>query len=669
MDITSQSIVTAIQPATTSFINNFITPKLAEWRDASKLNKELDKYLNGDKFEEYSERAEEKYSYITTIVFGNQRKRIQDLYVPLTLSTINNDSFFDDYIHLEISNYNDEFLPKYKKILLKSTAGMGKSTVMKMLFLYCMEKGKSFPVFLELKKLKGDKSIFDVICEELSGLNEEPFKKLIQLLITRGEFTFFFDGYDEISFDSKTKVTELLEDFISKASNNLFIISSRPETLSFPNFHEFQIKPLYKSQAYELMKKYDTSGNIYKPLVEEIEKVYGDTINDFLENPLVVTLLYMSFVHKQRLHSKRISFYEQIFNALFEDHDLTKGGGFIHQKHSKLDKEEFHKVLRALGFISSTKGDWYNHVEIMDILRKVREVSKVDFKPDNLLKDLYSVVPLFVKEGTSYGWSHKSLQDYFACQYLNVDSKQHQKDYLLKIFRKGERYFNVLSLYYEAEKDTFRKVIGLELANEFISFYENKYKDIDTEFISKEDINLRKLLTFGKDVYITKIKKPEGYDQIREYDNIEDGLIREPDEYAIGVIYENTDYTYYVRWKQDHLQNGTKLISTIKDPVLNNLFQDNNLTFNLLYKDILESEKFIEEGKNYHVNDNTSFLNTVEWFNLTNHILMRTFSSKFRADKNIPFYFQSYSISECLSFRDKIKKEMENDLNNSLIDI
>ncbi|AZO95748.1 hypothetical protein [Halocella sp. SP3-1] len=64
-------------------VDVYVKPKLEEVRKEMKLDKELVAHYFENRFKEYLCRAYEKYSTMDTIVFKNQQKNIEDLYLPL----------------------------------------------------------------------------------------------------------------------------------------------------------------------------------------------------------------------------------------------------------------------------------------------------------------------------------------------------------------------------------------------------------------------------------------------------------------------------------------------------------------------------------------------------------------------------------------------------------
>ena len=99
-----------------------------------------------------------------------------------------------------LDKYDKESLEKYNNILILDNAGMGKSTLMKFLFLEVLEKHIGIPFFIELRTLPNDKSIIDYLYEEIEDIKDitpqEIKKEFLKAIIDNGDCIFFFDGYD-----------------------------------------------------------------------------------------------------------------------------------------------------------------------------------------------------------------------------------------------------------------------------------------------------------------------------------------------------------------------------------------------------------------------------------------------------------------------------------------
>jgi hypothetical protein len=303
-------------------------------------------------------------------------------------------------------------------------------------------------------------------------------------------------------FSERGKVTFDLHDFISKASNNSFVITSRPELSlsSFPQFQQFKIKPLSTDDAFTLIRKYDSEGQLSTEIISKLEGSLFQDIKEFMSNPLLVSLLYKSYEYKPTIPFKKHIFYRQVYDSLFESHDLTKGGAFLRKKYSDLDIEDFHRILRALGFITVKLGQVeFDKDNLIALIYDAKaRCPGINFKEADFLKDLLTNVPLFNRDGEYYRWAHKSIQEYFAAQFICVDSKGKQNAILRRMWktRNNRRYINVLDLSYDMDYKSFRRTIIYDLISEFLEYYSSSYNEIDRGRISEQAIHRRKLLTF-----------------------------------------------------------------------------------------------------------------------------------------------------------------------------
>ena len=486
-------------PFINAIVETRLKPKLQQLLANGKIEREMMEHSVFGKFTEYLNRSYERQSSISTVVFQNQPKQLDDLYIPLT---IERSSQQDDKQRILIDVYPESLIPEHQKVLLTDTAGMGKSTIMKFLFLQCIRENKGIPIFVELRQLSTEKNIIDIIYNDLNPVDDNINREFILKLIREGEFVFFLDGYDEIPFADREEVTRHLQDFISKAGENDFILTSRPETAlaSFANFQQFAVKPLEKDEAFALIRRYGEGASVAEQLIKELQK-QTNKIEEFLTNPLLVSLLYKAYSYKPTVPQKNHTFYRQVYDALFENHDLSKPGAFKREKHSGLDIDDFDSVLRVLGFLTVKQGQV--EYEKDDLLKRIADARQqcpgLEFKDNDFLRDLITTVPLFVRDGHYYRWNHKSIQEYFAAQYICRDAKANQSVILRAIVasKQNQRYANVLDLCYDIDYKTFRNTLLLDLINEFLEFCDNSYEELDRKIISESSISFRKQLCFG----------------------------------------------------------------------------------------------------------------------------------------------------------------------------
>ena len=486
-------------PVIESLVNNLVTPKLKNlaFRFKAHCSKQLP--IEASDFTEYYTRVYKRISIINTLVFNNSQLSLKEIFVPLTLR--NSDPTVKTLEH-KVEGYLETLFYKYEKILITDTAGMGKSTIAKKIFLDIVDQNKCIPILIELRRLTEKRTILSELHEQLSSIDREFEIQLLLDLLKDGGFFIIFDGYDEISLSERESVTADLQDFISKITpNNKFLLTSRPEDalVSFGDFQKFTIMPLKKNEAFELLRKYDKQGTISTQLINKLDEPDMTNISEFLRNPLLVSLLFTAFQYKQVIPFKKYIFYRQVYDANFESHDLSKGDSFLHNKHSKLAIDDFHKILRHIGYscLKHSQNE-FSKDQMIELINKSREFHvEPKFNSSDFLKDILMTVPLFVQDGLYYRWAHKSLQEYFAAQFIYLDTKNRQIDILKTIYNHKElpKFHNVLDLYYDMDFKGFRNIIIYELLKEYKVHYNTYLCNIGND-ISQEEIIRRKELCF-----------------------------------------------------------------------------------------------------------------------------------------------------------------------------
>ena len=220
-------------------INTYIKPKIEAiaYRPKNYL-------VLVDLLAEYIKKCYENGKYMNTIVFRNDSKTVEELYVPLTLikNGRKNEKIY-------ISNTLNNIFEKPKKIMILDTAGMGKSTLVKFLYLYCIENGFGTPIMIELRRIEMGQSIENYITGMIQLVEHGFSSSDILELIRRGDFIFFLDGYDEISDEKKEYVTESIRKFILSAGENSFIMTSRDDDslAEFTQFEKYSSTISYKA--------------------------------------------------------------------------------------------------------------------------------------------------------------------------------------------------------------------------------------------------------------------------------------------------------------------------------------------------------------------------------------------------------------------------------------
>ncbi|QNE42187.1 NACHT domain-containing protein (plasmid) [Hymenobacter sp. NBH84] len=495
-----KDIATIAGPIIKVLVDEIISPKIKSVVRKKGVSYKATAHSFENQFADCLLESYKKYSFPNILALGKQQKLLKDIYIPLEVIHEK-----DKNIKYKILGYDDEFIPKYGRVLITDTAGMGKSTISKILFLSIVDNRNSIPVLIELRRLSKSKKMLDEIFRQLSMINEKVNEEFVLEMIKRGGFVFLLDGYDEIENDERKYVVEDIRDFIDKSRKNYFIMTSRPEDSlgAFSDFMGFNIRPLKKEEAFALIRKYDSGDLQSELLIRKISEKENEAIEEFLENPLLVSLLYIAFEFKNTIPLKKHMFYRQVYDAFFEKHDLTKGDSYIRNKYSKLESDDFSRVLRYIGYhCMRIDRIEFGKEEILKLINIAKNFcADLKFSESDFLKDITSKVPLFVEDGLYFKWAHKSIQEYFAASFIYHDSKAKQGEILLRIAMNDDyRYYNILDIYYTMDYKSYRRYVIYDLLNKYVDFY-NKTK---IKYPKASEVVINLLFT---NVYLfTKIK-------------------------------------------------------------------------------------------------------------------------------------------------------------------
>lgn len=458
------------------FFNQIMFPLLKKSFSHSKKKNNIENSI-ADLFQEYILKSYEIHSSINILALGNKQINLNDVYQPLTLRKEESHNS-----EVRVNSFPGKMANKYKKIIIEDQAGMGKSTLMKKLFISCIEDKYGIPIFLELRKLTEDDDLSEFIFNSVNSVKKINDGQLLDDIFNNGGFVFLFDGYDEIPSAIKERITDKLQEFIGKASgNNYFFITSRPDPslVSFGDFQKFEIKNLRPPESFEMFKKYDkrTRFQISNDLISHCEealelKTFKD-LKYFLGNPLLVSFIYITYRYKRDIPINKSEFYRKVYDALFEDHDYSKGG-WNRKKYSKLSRESFHKFLRNLAFrcLSNNKIDFSKDQLINLIERAQKSVYFEEVDSSDIFRDLVESVPLIVQDGLSYKWAHKSFMEYFSASFIYSDCTSKKDEVLLKLYKSKNITFyeNVLDIFYDIDQEAFNRVIIKPLINDYLNF-------------------------------------------------------------------------------------------------------------------------------------------------------------------------------------------------------
>ena len=387
-------------------------------------------------FQIYMQNAYEKYSCVKTLLYSDQPRKFYDFYVcnnvyqkiSISSNTYRHKTIHEATAHVlsDCSNF----------VILSGTGGLGKSMMMRHFLLDAIDNYKEIkriPVFIPLKDYDESidsllKHIFKLFDSLGGGIEISKFEKLL----CNGNYLLLFDGLDEISSSNRKQFERNLDTFADKYSKNMFVISSRPfgNFVSFNRFTVLHLEPFSKQQALKLIDKLDFRSDepgIKANFRNKLNKSLYWTHREFTQNPLLLTIMLMTYELFAEIPSKMHVFYHEAYLALSQKHDASKGA-FKRALKTGLSADRFSDYFAE--FCARTYRDEKFEITDIELEKYFEDLSErkkdgVRFDVSDFIYDLTSNMCLLFYESGKYHFTHRSFQEYFCALYF---SKQKDKN-------------------------------------------------------------------------------------------------------------------------------------------------------------------------------------------------------------------------------------------------
>lgn len=344
--------------------------------------------------------------------------------------------------------------------IITGTGGSGKSIFMRYLWLSLFENPDGrVPIFIELRNsnsvsnLDFESYILHSLTLGAAKISQADFSKGLRA----GDYVLLLDGFDEISLDRRELVQRSVMDLATNYPELKIVVSSRPDDVfaSWTSFYVYTVRPMQKPDVIELVERSrfdDTSKSRFIKKIKD-DNLY-ETHKSFLSNPLLCSMMLLTFSVNFDIPNKMHLFYEQAFDALYKRHDSHKPGGYKREFKSGLSEDEFKRILSLFCLITYHKEKFeFEREEILSFIRKALSVDGVKRDPEMFLHDMATCICFVVLDGISYAFSHRSFQEYFAAYCLAYVTTQEAPS-ILKAFSRRP-YDEVMRLLSDMNPEVF----------------------------------------------------------------------------------------------------------------------------------------------------------------------------------------------------------------------
>ncbi len=437
------------------------------------------------------------YSFYIPAGIGNSRKKIEKA----DLKDI-----------LEINEYS----------IITGSGGSGKSIFLRHLLIDAIKNYNKIPVFLELRNLnQGETNFKDYLHKSLKDfgldLDDEYFEKSLEA----GHYILLLDGLDEVRSDDRVELVKAIESFNKRFYKCNIIITSRPDDRisELSSFSSYQILPLSLENSIELVKKLPADEEVKKKFINDLQKDLYVKHQSFLSNPLLLSIMLLTYGYSADIPNKLSIFYNQAYEALFQRHDALKGA-YKRVKETNLDIQEFQKVLSS--FCIQTYDDRkfeFSKNQALEYINKAKILTNLNFNSTDFLEDLLQSICILIQDGLFLVFTHRSFQEYFVAKFI-VTSEPKIRIRLLTKYIKNFSQDNIYKLIYEMDPDYFEEEFILPYLNnlfneielkkkvgrtQLLKFLKKNYRDIKIDNSRPDSpITLSASINNSKDFYVTR---------------------------------------------------------------------------------------------------------------------------------------------------------------------
>lgn len=393
-------------------------------------------------YSDYLSATAEKYSKSKSFFIRNEPTNLYSYYVPIGIAC-NANLISEPDIELCTANT--------KRLVISGSGGSGKSVLLKHLFLDCISSGKYVPVMVELRDLNGLGMNLDTFITEL--LSDFGFKVTggyVEKAKKAGHFCFFLDGYDEINHTDRKRLMKEIKTLSRKYPECPIVISSRPDEVfnGLEEYSNYHVRPLTLETASQLVEKLPFDVEIKAKFQKDLHAKLFASHASFLSNPLLLSIMLLTYGENSEIPSKLSIFYNQAFEALFLRHDAYKGG-FSRSRLTTLDIQDFARVFSLFSLQTYDRRNFkMPRTACLKYIDNSKASLGLDFVVEDYLDDLLSAACLLTEEGLEIAFSHRSFQEYFVALHISSAMPEIQEKLIARYWR-NMNSDNVIQLLYE----------------------------------------------------------------------------------------------------------------------------------------------------------------------------------------------------------------------------
>lgn len=373
------------------------------------LNKGLPDYIDAN----YS-----RCETIRTLLKRDSPTQLDRVYQEHTFSS-DGRSFSEEELYTSIGS-------TLERTVVSGGAGSGKSVFLKRLFIKSIEHGHTYyPVFFEFRSMRSDVkvSLLDYIYESIAQFSPSFTRKQFNYGLRSGIFYLMLDALDEAPADIRGALIDEIDGISKKFMKCPLVITSRPsqDFQSWEGFRIAHMEPFDLTQCRSFIQRVDYPAEKREEFLEFITEENFAKHRAFLSNPLLASMMLLTFEEFGDIPERKHVFYDKCFQVLLREHDASKGR-FRRIYNSGLSHEELENVFTYFCVFSYLDGKYNLHLpEVETYVLNAVEACGISAEVHAIIEDFVDAVSILQKDGSVYEFTHRSFQEYFYARFAVRD--------------------------------------------------------------------------------------------------------------------------------------------------------------------------------------------------------------------------------------------------------
>lgn len=531
-------------------------------KTAKATSEEISVVLN-QCFKPYIASQYDVYSTTKVIVSPLKPIKVVDVFEPPEIS-INSER--NRYPSKRGMNFKDfrALLRDKARIIITAIAGSGKSMFLKYLFLeMCHNSRDHIPIFIELRALNelSKKDVLSYLFAQISAANSKFSRAQLDSALQKGKFCFLFDGFDELHPDIRIDIKKQIDELAYKYSRNPILLTSRPDDafISWSQYTEYYLHPYRREQVLQLVKKMPFDSRVKDKFVGRIRDDLYSTHKDFLSNPLLASMMLLTFESSYDIPKKRHIFYHRAFQALIEKHDASKG--YKRAFKSGLDQDDFERVFAGYCIYSYLDRDFtFSQDGAEEYAELAYRVSSIPAQASEFVSDLVNCVCMLVRDGDRLSFVHRSFQEYFSACFAVRYSEDKGARILENFFTRDVTLLprEAADLAYEISPDYVDFSYVLPALEKFVAEYSSVQDDHSAKF-SMFFSHVAQERSDGKTIYTAYPKKSsEGSQYLTLF-----MFLSRMDHFALTSVFSDQSWAFVMGSNGETRINGSRHVKNV----------------------------------------------------------------------------------------------------------